>query len=97
MYRKATLAVILLAFLAGCGEAWAQRQPGPGPGPNRERMSHDERQRLREDMNSTRRDSYKDGGPQRQMPPHGGNRMSDAERDKLRRDMNDANSGMRRR
>ena len=67
------------------------------------RMSPEERQRLRDDMNSARRDVYR-GGPPPQAPqgrpqhqPHRSDRMSPEEREKLRRDMNDANRGMNRR
>lgn len=87
---SAALAVLVTA----CGDALAQRPPGPGGGGER-RMSHEERERMREDMNRTRRDVYH-GGHERQAPP-GGNRMSDAEREKLRRDVDEANRGMRRR
>jgi hypothetical protein len=88
MTKRLLLGTILFTLLAGCADAHAQQ-----------RMSRDERQRMREDMNTTRRDVYKDqrqGQRKDALPPAGG-RMPDAERDKLRRDMMDANRGMPRR
>ena len=89
---------IALALCAGGGPALGQtRQHGPGAAPGAAHMSPEERQRLREDMHSARRDVYRDGQRQdRQLPPAGG-RLSPSEREKLRRDVEDANRGMRRR
>lgn len=94
MWNAVMLWAGLAIFATFCGDALAQRPSGPGGGDDR-RMSHQERERMREEMNRTRRDVYH-GGHERQMPP-GGNRMSDAEREKLRRDVDEANRGMRKR
>ncbi len=92
-------AILAASLAAGSAAAFA----GDG------RMSPEERQRLRDDMNSARRDVYRGGPPPQQAPqqaPQGrpqhhqnqqGGRMSPEEREKLRRDMNDANRGMNRR
>ncbi len=86
--------VLALCLAAGSASAFAQhRQHGPG-GPDR--MSPEERRRLRDDVHSARREVYRDGRPQPQLPPAGG-RMSPEEREKLRRDVMDANRGMPRR
>lgn len=65
------------------------------------RMSREERQRLRDDMQSTRRDVYRDERRQPSYypppPPPPGQRMSPQDREQLRRDMYDANRGMPRR
>jgi uncharacterized membrane protein len=87
--------LLLVLCLAATGTvAFAQNRPQGQEG--RGRMSPEERQRLREDMNSARRDVYREGRPQPQLPPAGG-RMSPEEREKLRRDVIDANRGMQRR
>ena len=92
MRRLTRVLFLALGLAAMAGPALAERQ-GRG-----QHMSPEERQRLREDMNATRRDVYRDGGQQqrRDMPPPGG-RMSPEEREKLRRDVMDANRGMPRR
>ena len=87
---------MLLALVLGAGSANALAQPRQH-GQGGAHMSPEERQRLREDMHSTRRDVYKDGQRHRQQLPPAGGRMSQAEREKLRRDVEDANRGMRRR
>jgi uncharacterized membrane protein len=97
MERKGVLLarlLLLLCLAAGTTGSFAQQKP-PGPD-GRDRMSPAERQRLRDDMHSARRDVYRDGRPQPQLPPAGG-RMSPEEREKLRRDVIDANRGMPRR
>lgn len=86
--------VLAIALGAGAAQALAQHRPqGPGGG----HMSREEREKLREDMHSTRRDVYRDGQRHPQQLPPAGGRMSQEERDKLRRDVEDANRGMRRR
>lgn len=90
LLASASLALVLL--VAG-SEALAQRPQGRDGG---RQMSPEERQRLREDMHSTRRDVYRDGRREHAQPS-ADRRMSPEERDKLRRDVEDANRGMRRR
>src|SRR5688572_17416273 len=76
-------------LLAGPGEVFAQRERpqrlerAPMPGPQRERMNPEDRQRLREDVNSARGD-YR--GERVRRDEGGGNRMSPEERERLRRD-----------
>jgi hypothetical protein len=54
-------------------------------------MRHDDRQRMREDMNQVYRD--RDRGPRPERPPR---QMSPQEREKLRQDIRDANRQMKR-
>ncbi|MSQ53874.1 MAG: hypothetical protein EXR31_00750 [Betaproteobacteria bacterium] len=86
--------IFALCLAAGSASAFAQhRQQGQD---GSDRMSPQERQRLRDDMHSARRDVYRDNRPQPPLPPAGG-RMSEEEREKLRRDVIDANRGLPRR
>jgi hypothetical protein len=64
-----------------------QRGPGSRPAAN---MSQDERQRLRQDVDSAR-GNYQRRDPRRQ------DRMPPEEREKLRRDVQDASRDIRRR
>ena len=66
----------------GRGQGHVQGRSAP------QNMSHEERQRLREDVNSAR-GNYGRPEPRRQMAPE--------EREKLRRDVQDANREMGRR
>jgi hypothetical protein len=83
--------VLLLALTVTALPAFAQ-VPGKGRGqegrPPAQNMSHEERRRLREDVDSAR-GTYDRRDPRRQgrMPPE--------EREKLRRDVLDANRDMR--
>ena len=91
-------ALLIGCLAAGSTTALAQHQSRGGDN----RMSPEERQRLRDDMNSTRQEMPRGGPPQHQgrqhpLPPAQGGRMSPEEREKLRRDMMDANRGMNRR
>ena len=92
--RRALVALLIGAALAGAaGNALAQR---------RGYLTPDERERLRQDLNSARRDLYRNNrGPQPQPPPpperRQGGRMSPEEREQLRRDIMDANRNMRHR
>jgi hypothetical protein len=97
-------AVVALALVAASAPSFAQyRERDRGYGGDR-RMSREERQRLRDDMHSTRRDAYRDprqreytAYPPPPPPPPGGYRMSPEDREQLRRDMYEANRGMPRR
>lgn len=94
--RRALVALLIGAALAGAaGNALAQR---------RGYLTPDERERLRQDLNSARRDLYRNNRgpqPQPQPPPpperRQGGRMSPEEREQLRRDIMDANRNMRHR
>jgi len=92
--RRSLVALLIGAALAGAaGDAAAQR---------RGYLTPEERERLREDLNSARRDLYRNRGgqPPQQMPPperRQGGRMSPEEREQLRRDIMDANRNMRHR
>jgi len=74
----------------GPGPRWhpAMQQPAP-PGRG---MSWEERQQLRDELKSGRREAWREGGrlpqadPRRQPPP-----MAPEERERLRRDLRDAN------
>jgi hypothetical protein len=90
--RLAVLPVLLLVLTLLPGVALSQaakgkRGPEPKPSPV---MSHDERQRLRQDVDSARGNYQKrDARRQDRMPPE--------EREKLRRDVQDANRDITRR
>jgi len=92
--RRSLVALLIGAALAGAaGNALAQR---------RGYLTPEERERLRQDLNSARRDLYRNNrGPQPQQPPpperRQGGRMSPEEREQLRRDIMDANRNMRHR
>jgi hypothetical protein len=90
--RMAVLPVLLLmlALLPGLAlaqSAKAKRGPDARPSPA---MSHDERQRLRQDVDSAR-GNYQRRDARRQ------DRMPAEEREKLRRDVQDANRDIRQR
>ena len=76
--------VLLALMLALATPVFAQHK---GKGQN---MSHEERRRLREDVDSAR-GNYGRPDPRRQ------DRMAPEEREKLRRDVQDANKDMRKR
>ena len=83
--------VLLLALTVMASPAFAQPAKGRGPeGRPTSSMSHEERRRLREDVDSAR-GNYDRRDPRRQgrMPPE--------EREKLRRDVQDANRDLRKR
>ncbi len=92
--RRSLVALLIGAALAGAaGNALAQR---------RGYLTPEERERLRQDLNSARRDLYRNnrGQPPQQLPPperRPGGRMSPEEREQLRRDIMDANRNMHRR
>jgi hypothetical protein len=92
--RMAILPVLLFMLTLLPGLALAQVQAGkgkrgPDPRPSHT-MSHDERQRLRQDVDSAR-GNYQRRDPRRQ------DRMPAEERAKLRRDVQDANRDITRR
>lgn len=86
------VAILLLALVVTASPALGQHaNKGRGPeGRPTSNMSHEERRRLREDVDSAR-GNYDRRDPRRQgrMPPE--------EREKLRRDVQDANRDMRKR
>jgi hypothetical protein len=90
--RSMRIALLALALTLTALPAFGQ-QPNKGRGPEGRptpNMSHEERRRLREDVDSAR-GNYDRRDPRRQgrMPPE--------EREKLRRDVQDANRDMRKR
>ena len=90
MAAMRVLALFLMLILL-----WDQAlsQPGGGrrgEGARSSNMSKDERQRLRQDVDSAR-GNYQQRDTRRQ------DRMAPAEREKLRRDVQDANRDMRKR
>jgi hypothetical protein len=90
--RMAILPVLFLVLTLLPGLALAQSakaKRGPDPRPSRT-MSHDERQRLRQDVDSAR-GNYQRSDPRRK------DRMPAEEREKLRRDVQDANRDITRR
>ena len=92
MAALARMAVFFLMAILLPGTALSQpgkgaRDPSSRPPAN---MSHDERQRLRQDVDSARGNyQRRDMRRQDRMPPE--------EREKLRRDVQDANRDIRRR
>lgn len=90
-------ALLATALLAGGTQALAQRErpqrPDRGAWKQQERMNPQERQRLREDVNSARGE-YRG---ERVRRDEDGNRLSPEERERLRRDVFDANRELRRR
>jgi hypothetical protein len=81
--------VLLLALAVSAGPALAQHRRGPEGRPPSQ-MSHEERQRLRQDVDSARGNyNRRDLRRQERMPPE--------EREKLRRDVQDANRNIQRR
>ena len=91
MAALARMAVFFLMLIVLPGPALSQ--PGKGPrGPDSRpprNLSQDERQRLRQDVDSARGNyQRRDVRPQDRMPPE--------EREKLRRDVQDANRDIRR-
>lgn len=89
--RRSLLVLLLGAALAGAsGTALAQRRRSLNP---------QERERLREDLDSARRDVYRGQGRarEREQGRGRGGRMTPAERERLRRDIMDANRNLRRR
>ncbi|OLE19903.1 MAG: hypothetical protein AUG50_02115 [Betaproteobacteria bacterium 13_1_20CM_3_63_8] len=77
---------LFLALILAAPAAFAQADRKKG-----QSMSHEERQRMREDM----REAYRDRGD-RNRPPDRGRQMSPQEREKLRRDIQDANRDLKR-
>jgi len=85
------LLFVLMVSLAGPALAqYGGKARGQGKSPQGQNMSHEERQRLRQDVDSAR-GNYGRPEPRRQ------DRMAPEEREKLRRDVQDANREMRRR
>ena len=81
--------LVLLLALVIVAPALAQHRRGPEGRPPSQ-MSHEERQRLRQDVDSARGNyNRRDMRRQERMPPE--------EREKLRRDVQDANRNMPRR
>ncbi len=90
--RMAILPVLLLVLTLLPGLALSQSgkaKRGPDQRPS-QTMTHDERQRLRQDIDSAR-GNYQRRDPRRQ------DRMPAQEREKLRRDVQDANRDIPRR
>ena len=112
---KAFLPALVLAAVAGAiaGPVVAQQGRGrpdasfgfgtraqmPRPMASPGGMSSEERERLRQELNSARRDVYRDNGrPPEYDPRRGPQRpMLPAERERLRRDILDANRDLERR
>jgi len=81
---------LLLALTVMALPAFAQSAKGRGPEARpASNMSHEERRRLREDVDSAR-GNYDRRDPRRQ------DRMPPEEREKLRRDVQDANRDLKR-
>jgi hypothetical protein len=86
---------LLLALALSAGGALAQQgkgRDGRDSRPRQQDMSHEDRQRMRQDM----RDAYRDRDRERGRPERQQRSMSPEERDKLRQDIQDANRQMRR-
>ena len=83
------LALLVLALLVSSQGALAQQGRAPRKPPAQ--MSHEERQRLRQDVDSAR------GNYQQRREARRPERMAPEEREKLRRDVQDANRDLRRR
>ena len=82
--------LVLLVALVFVAPALAQHRQGGQQARGSPQMSHDERQRLRQDVDSARGNYDRREAPrQERMPPE--------EREKLRRDVQDANKNIRRR
>lgn len=101
MKRQSRLFLALCAAVLwlGAGDALAQRErpdrssrPERAGWPPQQRMNPEDRQRLREDVNSARGD-YRN---ERSRREEGGWRLSPEERERLRRDVFDANRDLRR-
>jgi len=62
-------------------------------------MSSEQRERLRQEVNSARRGAYREGGPPPEYDPRRQPQrpMAPEERDRLRRDIQDANRDFERR
>jgi uncharacterized membrane protein len=87
--KPAVLAAFFAATSILAAPAFAQPAKGrPAEGRPMSGMSHEERQRLRQDVDAAR------GNYDRRDPRRGG-RMPPEEREKLRRDVQDANRDMR--
>jgi len=82
-----TLVLLLALTLSGVASAQGKRPEG------KQQMRHEDRQRLREDMNQVYRDRdrSRDARPERQGRP-----MSPEQRQKLRQDVQDANRQLKR-
>jgi hypothetical protein len=86
--RSALLVIAFAAaFAAASGGAFAQR-----PDPRERPMSPAARERLREQVESARRDAYRNPRQGR-----GRERLTPAQRERLRRDIQDANRDLERR
>lgn len=90
--RVLLLALMLALSLPAAAQQGRKGEPGAQPGQrgHGQHMSSEDRRRLRDDVNSARRD-YGREDRQRQ------DRMAPEEREKLRRDVQDANRDLRRR
>ncbi|TAK51999.1 MAG: hypothetical protein EPO27_01980 [Betaproteobacteria bacterium] len=96
--------LLVLASAAALAQEGRGRAHGPGPRGHpamqqpmapRGGMSWEERQRLREELKSGRRDDFRGrphADPRRQPPP-----MAPEDRERLRRDLRDANRDLGRR
>lgn len=79
----------------GPGPRW---QPGvQQPMPRGGGMSWEERQRLRDELKSGRREAFREGGRLPQADPRRPPPMAPEERERLRRDLRDANRDLGRR
>ena len=85
------LALLLAFALSAPALAQGKGREGRDGRPHKQNMSHEDRQRMRDDM----RDAYRERGRDRDRPERQRS-MSPAERDKLRQDIQDANRQMRR-
>jgi len=81
--------------------AWKAREHPQAyrPGPSSGGMSSEQRERLRQEVNSARRGAYRESGPPPEYDPRRPpqRQMAPAERDRLRRDIQDANRDFERR
>ena len=85
------LTLFLALALSAPALAQGKGREGREGRPQKQNMSHEDRQRMRDDMRDAYRERDRDRGrPDRQRS------MSPEERDKLRRDIQDANKQMRR-
>ena len=90
LYHPVMRCFVFLLAMAMIAPALAQHRQGGQQGRGPSQMSHDERQRLRQDVDSARGNyNRREMRRQERMPPE--------EREKLRRDVQDANRNIPRR
>jgi len=85
------LTLLLALALSAPVLAQGKGREGRDGRPHKQNMSHEDRQRMRDDM----RDAYRHRERERERPERSRS-MSPEERDKLRQDIQDANRQMRR-